>query len=57
MKKQIKDILRCPNCGAKLNVLKNKVDCHSCFLSFPVKDGIPVLLTEQASKIEKPLKD
>lgn len=47
------DILACPNCKGNVSYQKQKqeVICHPCALAFPIRDGIPVMLTEQARNI------
>lgn len=49
------DILVCPLCKAKLKSQsqedKNFLVCNSCKLKFPVEDGIPQLLENQAEKL------
>lgn len=51
-KKQIERIA-CPECQGRLNYDKStkELHCQACAVAFPVKDGIPVLLIEQARKL------
>jgi len=51
--KQI-ELMVCPQCQAKLSYDKNAKEllCESCKLAFPVTDGIPVLIIEEARKVE-----
>lgn len=42
---EIIDILTCPVCGSDL-ILKENIECIGCGLSFPVIEGIPVLLAD-----------
>jgi uncharacterized protein YbaR (Trm112 family) len=46
------DVLACPNCHAPLAVDhdKNELVCtgNGCGLAYPVRDGIPVLLVDEA---------
>ena len=53
--KQLLEILVCPICKGRLeyNQLGQALICHSDQLAFPIKDGIPVMLREEA----KPLYD
>lgn len=53
-KKQI-EMLVCPECNAKLNYEKSaqQLVCNNCKIVFPVEDGIPVMLIEQATKLEQ----
>lgn len=46
------DILACPACkGALLSIdTENKLLCQPCGLKFPVREGIPVMLLEEAEK-------
>jgi uncharacterized protein len=48
------DILACPKCKGDLDLTEQKdgLNCHACKLSYPIKDGIPVMLIEEASKLE-----
>lgn len=51
----LRDILRCPRCGSPLrDGIRDGSDelvCTSetCALAYPVRDGIPVLLVDEAS--------
>ena len=51
-KKQI-DMMACPECHANLEYLKatKELVCDACKLAFPVRDGIPVMLIEEARNI------
>ena len=48
------DILACPKCKGDLELSENRdgLICHACQLIYPIKEGIPVMLIEEA----KPLK-
>jgi uncharacterized protein YbaR (Trm112 family) len=43
-------ILACPKCKGQLSLKADKpsLDCSSCLLSYPIRDGIPVLLIDEA---------
>ncbi|MCC2624260.1 MAG: tetraacyldisaccharide 4-kinase [Burkholderiales bacterium] len=45
-------ILVCPLCKAKLEPKKNELLCTKCKLAYPIDDGIPVMLIDQARKYE-----
>ncbi|MBF0472501.1 MAG: Trm112 family protein [Nitrospirae bacterium] len=45
------EILACPKCKGELDYKNDRLICHSCRLSYPVKDDIPIMLIEQAEKI------
>jgi uncharacterized protein len=51
--KELLDILRCPKCQGKLNLNDegNGLICESCRLMYEIKDGIPVMLVDEAKKI------
>src|SRR5579871_5377499 len=43
-------LLRCPNCGARLHSRPEALRCEGeCGTTFPVMDGMPILLNEQRS--------
>jgi hypothetical protein len=50
MKKQLLDILVCPQCKAPLVFDKKaqELRCYESKLAYPVHDGIPVLLIDEA---------
>ena len=54
LKKELLDILVCPNCKGELEYFedKSKLDCHSCKLSYRIDDDIPVMLVDEATPIE-----
>ncbi len=43
-------MLVCPTCKQPLYEKDNKLICNSCKLSYPIIDGIPVLLITEAQK-------
>ncbi len=43
------NILRCPLGKAELNLENEFLICSKCGVKFPVRDGIPVLLIDEAS--------
>lgn len=46
------DLLACPACKAKVRLEGERIICTnpSCGLRYPVRDGIPVMLVEEAEK-------
>ncbi len=40
--------LACPVCHGNLRRSGTKLDCESCGRSYPIVDGIPVLIAERA---------
>lgn len=47
---QLLEILVCPACRATLTVddLAEELACNGCGLAYPVRDGIPVMLVDEA---------
>ncbi len=52
--KELLEILACPACkrDIRLNEAGNGLICDNCKLLYPVKDDIPVMLVEEAEKLE-----
>ena len=55
MDKKILDILVCPKTKGKLKYdkKKNELISEKANLAYPIKNGIPVMLVEEARKIKK----
>jgi uncharacterized protein YbaR (Trm112 family) len=52
--KELLDILACPKCKGELQ-LTDKSDglvCHGCKLMYPIKDDIPIMLIDEAVRLE-----
>ncbi len=51
---ELLDILACPKCKGdiRLNESEDGIICDSCRLLYQIKDGIPVMLIDEAQKIE-----
>jgi hypothetical protein len=50
--KELLEILACPKCKGDIR-LNGKTDgliCDACRLMYPIKDGIPVMLIDEAVK-------
>jgi hypothetical protein len=49
---QLKEILVCPQCHGDLleDEAQSKLRCQGCGLAYPVRDGIPVMLIDEAEK-------
>jgi uncharacterized protein YbaR (Trm112 family) len=45
------EILVCPLCQGKLVFARQELVCKADRLGYPVKDGIPVMLEEEARKL------
>ena len=48
------EILVCPNCKGNIeyNQEKSGLVCNQCKLLYPIKDGIPIMLIDEAIKLE-----
>ncbi len=49
--KELLDILACPACKGDIELKDDKIICNKCKKAYPVKDGIPVMLIEEAEDI------
>ena len=49
---QLLDILACPNCRGEVRYHEDQqvIECQQCHYRYPVRDGIPVMLIEEAEK-------
>ncbi len=54
LKRALLDILVCPKCKGELEYDKEKQElaCHKCKLAYAIKDDIPIMLIEEARKID-----
>ena len=48
--KKLLALLACPACQGDIKLEDNKIVCTRCQRSYPIVDGIPVLLADQAEK-------
>jgi uncharacterized protein YbaR (Trm112 family) len=53
--KELLDILACPQCKAEVKLENDKIICANpeCGLRYSIRDGIPVMLIDEADKPEK----
>jgi uncharacterized protein YbaR (Trm112 family) len=44
------DLLVCPKCKQRVSIngARTQITCHTCAVSYPVQDGIPIMLIEEA---------
>ncbi|MFH1875455.1 MAG: Trm112 family protein [Candidatus Omnitrophota bacterium] len=42
------EILACPLCKADVTLKEDTIVCTSCGRKYPVRDGIPIMLIEEA---------
>jgi uncharacterized protein YbaR (Trm112 family) len=56
LSKDLLDILACPQCKGQIDyrIEQQDLTCSSCALVYPVRDGIPVMLVEEASPLNDP---
>jgi len=48
---ELLELLACPLCRGALLETGDDLLCAACRLAFPVRDGIPVLLVDQAHEV------
>jgi len=46
--KELIDILACPSCKSDVELKENKIVCKKCGKKYPVREGIPVMLVDEA---------
>ncbi len=53
MDKKLLDILACPVCKSQLDYRKADAEliCKPCRLAYPIRDDIPVMLSEEARSL------
>jgi len=51
--KELLDILACPLCKTDIKLEEEKIVCTSCGRKYPIRDGIPVMLIEEAEEKTK----
>ena len=53
LKQELLDLLACPKCKGPVEQLSEQeaLVCNACSLRYPVRDGIPVMLDDEAEHI------
>jgi hypothetical protein len=46
--KELLDILACPACKGDVEQKGDKIVCKKCQKKYPIKDGIPIMLVDEA---------
>lgn len=46
------NILACPQCKGPVKYKRDKLICEKCMLAYRIEDDIPVMLLEEAEKID-----
>jgi uncharacterized protein YbaR (Trm112 family) len=51
---ELLDILACPKCKGELEISaeKDALTCRACNLRYRIEDDIPIMLIDEATKIE-----
>ncbi len=54
LKRELLDILVCPQCKGDLEYKdkQGELICHKCKLAYPIKDDIPIMLIDEARKLD-----
>lgn len=54
MDEKLLELLACPKCKDKLRLANDESSliCETCRLKYPIRQGIPVLLAEEASSLD-----
>jgi uncharacterized protein YbaR (Trm112 family) len=47
---ELMEILACPNCHSAVVEQNDELRCTGCGLRYPIRDGIPVMLVEEAHR-------
>ena len=52
--KDLLDILACPQCKGELTLTPEQdgLICAACKLKYPVRDGVPVMLIDEAEPVD-----
>ena len=52
--KELLDILACPQCKGEvtLTAAGDGLECRQCKLLYPIKDDIPIMLIDEARRLE-----
>ncbi len=46
--KELLDILACPACKGDVELKEERIRCKVCSRSYPIKNGIPVMLIDES---------
>ena len=49
---ELKSILACPACKGDLVFEETRIICPKCRKAYPIRDGIPVMLEDEARRLE-----
>ncbi len=48
--KELLEILACPACKQDVELKDNEIVCKKCGKKYPIKDGIPIMLIDEAEE-------
>lgn len=48
--KELLEILACPACRGDVELKDEKIVCLKCGRKYPIKDGIPIMLVDEAQQ-------
>lgn len=48
--KELLEILACPACKGDVKRQENRIVCTQCGRKYPVRDGVPIMLVDEAEK-------
>ncbi len=48
--RELLEILACPACKSDIQLRDEKIVCTQCGRKYPIKDGIPIMLVDEAEK-------
>ena len=57
MDKELLEILACPKCKSGVEWEDDKIICRHCKVYYPVREGIPVMLVEEAKDYKRKTKN
>ena len=46
--KELLDILACQDCKGDVELKDNKIVCKKCGKKYPIRDGIPIMMIDEA---------
>ncbi|MCK4491731.1 MAG: Trm112 family protein [Candidatus Altiarchaeales archaeon] len=53
MDQKLLEILACPKCKGDLELAGDSLTCSKCRLRYRIEDGIPIMLIDEAEKLEE----
>ena len=51
------EVLACPDCKAPVKLEGEKIVCTGCGKRYPIRDGIPIMLIEEAEQSQENASD